>query len=515
MSDSRNSTIANNTVAMYIRMLLLMFVSLYTSRVVLNTLGVEDFGIYNVVGGVIVMVSFIRITMSGTIQRFIAYELGKKEIDESNLPQVFNASITVLVAIGLIIVLLTETVGVWFLNNKLNIPPDRMGAANWVLQCSMLTVVLNLLSVPYNALIIAHEKMKVYAYISIIEAILKLLMVYSLFISPFDKLKTYAVLSLVLSVGLRMMYQVYCVKKFGRIKYKFAKNIKSYSHLLSMSGWTMFGAVAAVSRTQGVNIVLNMFFSAVVNAAQGIAEQVNGALTGFVTNFQTALNPQLYKSHAIGDGEYFHSLIYRGSKFSYFLLLLLGLPLIIEMNYVLELWLKNVPDYAIIFCRLVLINALIDSLSGPLITAMMATGKIRNYQIVTGLILFSALPLAYIIIRLGAPPQGAVFASILTSVVALFSRLIFLRKTIKLSIKKFASKVIFNVLAITFMAVIIPYLTYISMDSSLLRLVAVTATSFSSSAILIFFYGLNKTERSFISDKISGLKSKIFVNGKK
>lgn len=510
MADARNNTIAHNTLTMYIRMLFLMLVSLYTSRVILNTLGVEDFGIYNVVGGVIVMVSFIRITMSGTIQRFIAYEIGKKEITESNLPKIFNASITILLGIGLIIVLLTETVGVWFLNNKLNIPPDRIDAANWVLQCSMLTVVLNLLSVPYNALIIAHEKMKVYAYISIIEAILKLLMVYSLFISPFDKLKTYAVLGLVLSVGLRLMYQVYCVRKFGRIKYNFDRDIHSYSHLLSMSGWTMFGAVAAVSRTQGVNIVLNMFFSAVVNAAQGIAEQVNGALTGFVTNFQTALNPQLYKSHATGDGEYFHSLIYRGSKFSYFLLLLLGLPLIIEMNYVLELWLKIVPDYATIFCRLVLLNALIDSLSGPLITAMMATGKIKNYQIVTGTILFSALPLSYLIIKLGAPPQGAVFASIFTSVIALFSRLIFLKRGINLSISRFAHKVIFNVLAITFVAIIPPYLIYTAMESSLLRLVAVTGISLSSSAILIFFYGLNKTERSFILDKVSGLKSKKF-----
>jgi O-antigen/teichoic acid export membrane protein len=355
-----NKRIAKNTLALYIRMLFMMIVSLYTSRVILHTLGVEDFGIYNVVGGVVSMFSVISGSLSAAISRFITYELGKG--DKDKLIRIFSSSVTIQIGLGLIILVLAELVGVWFLNDKMNIPDGRIYAANWVFQLSILTFIINLVSVPYNAAIIAHEKMSAFAYISILEVIAKLVIVYLLIISPIDKLIFYAILMATVALMVRFVYGYYCKRHFEECTYHFIFDKELLKKMFGFAGWNFIGAASSVLRDQGGNIIINLFCGPAVNAARGIAYQVNTAINGFVSNFMMALNPQITKSYASGERDYMMTLIFQGARFSFYILLLLSLPVIINVHYILTLWLKIVPEHTTFFVQLVLIFTMSESL---------------------------------------------------------------------------------------------------------------------------------------------------------
>ena len=370
--------IAKNTLMLYIRMLFGMAVSLYTSRVVLQVLGVEDYGIYNVVGGVVAMFSLLSTALSTSISRFVTFEIGKG--DEYNLKKVFTSSVAVMFALSIGIFIVAEIVGVWFLNTKMNIPAERMTAANWVLQCSLLSFIIGLISVPYNACIIAHERMSAFAYISILEVVLKLAVVYMLLVSPYDKLATYAVLLVVVALIVRLTYGQYCKRHFEESRYRFVHDKSLIKEMTGFAGWSFFGNGAYMLNTQGVDMLINIFFGVTFNAARGVATQVQNAVMQFVNNFTVAVNPQITKSYASGEREYMYKLVCRGAKYSYFLLLVFLVPIVCEADYILWLWLKVVPEHAPTFLRLALFSSLVMGMGNTLYTSIFSTGKISNYQ---------------------------------------------------------------------------------------------------------------------------------------
>src|SRR5690606_19286013 len=355
MSESKR--IVKNTMFLYIRMFLIMGITLYTSRIVLKELGVSDYGIYSLVGGFVAMLGFFNSAMSTATQRYLSFDLGKG--DYNQLKKTFSVTLTIHIAIAILGLLLAETIGLWYVNYKMVFPVDRVFAVNVVYQFSILTFVLNIIQVPYNALIIARERMNIYAYVSILEAALKLAIVFLLVFGT-DKLILYAILTFVVALIIRLIYQVYCRRQFQESRYKFEYNKAYYKELISYSGWNLFGNIAAVAKCQGVNIVLNLFFGTVVNAAYGITNQVYSAVNMFVSNFQLALNPQIIKNYSQGNLEQSHYLILQGSKFSFYLMLIIVSPIILNVDFILEIWLVNPPEYTSVFVQLCLLNILID-----------------------------------------------------------------------------------------------------------------------------------------------------------
>lgn len=504
---SNNKRIAKNTLLLYFRMLFMMAVSLYTSRVVLNALGVEDFGIYNVVGGVVAMFSMLSGSLSSAITRFITYELGTG--NRENLKKIFSSSVTIQIGLAVLIVLLAEAIGVWFLNMKMNIPDTRMTAANWVFQFSILTFAINLVSVPYNATIIAHERMSAFAYISILEAIGKLAIAFLIVISPIDKLIFYAILMCAVALVIRFAYGIYCKKHFEECTYHFIFDKELLKRMFGFAGWNFIGATSAVLRDQGGNVVINLFCGPAANAARGIAFQVNTAISGFVTNFMTALNPQITKSYAAGDRKYMMTLIFQGARLSFYMLLLLSLPVLINTHYILGLWLKIVPDHAVLFVQLILVFAMSESISNPLITAMLATGRIRNYQLVVGGLQMMNLPVSYILLRMGMFPEVVIVVAIVISQCCLAARLLMLRGMIGLSVRKYMKKVYMNVLAVTVIASVFPVLLASKMEESFLNFLLLCLIAVVCTGITIYNIGCNKDERQFILNKLNTIKSKL------
>lgn len=506
-TTENNKRIAKNTLLLYFRMLFLMAVSLYTSRVVLNALGVEDFGIYNVVGGVVAMFSVLSGSLSAAISRFITYELGKG--NQENLNKIFSSAVTIQLGLAGIIILLAETIGIWFLNVKMNIPEVRMEAANWVFQFSILTFAINLISVPYNASIIAHEKMSAFAYISILEAVGKLTIAYLIAISPIDKLIFYAILMCVVALIVRFTYGNYCKRHFNECTYHFIWDKQLLKSMFSFAGWNFIGASSAVLRDQGGNVVINLFCGPAVNAARGIAFQVNNAVNQFVGNFMTALNPQITKSYAAGDRGYMMTLIFQGARLSFYMLLLLSLPILVNTHYILALWLKIVPEHAVLFVQLILIFALSESISQPLITAMLATGKIRNYQIIVGGLQMMNLPLSYILLRLGYFPEVVIVIAICISQCCLAARLILLRGMIGLSITKYLKNVYLNIIVVCIIAVILPLISAYYIKESFINFILISLIAVICTLSSIYFLGCNNQEREFIHQKLGTIKSKI------
>lgn len=506
-TSDNNKRIAKNTLLLYFRMLFMMVVSLYTSRVILNALGVEDFGIYNVVGGVVAMFTVVSGSLSAAISRFITYELGKG--NQSKLNKIFSASVTIQVILALIVIVLIESIGVWFLNAKMTIPDNRIVASNWVLQFSIVTFVLNLVSVPYNAAIIAHEKMVAFAYISILEVVGQLLIALLIDISPIDKLIFYALLMCVVAIIVRVAYGVYCKRNFEECTYHWHWDKDILRTMFSFAGWNFIGTTSAVLRDQGGNIIVNLFCGPAVNAAKGISVQVNSAITAFVRNFMTAMNPQITKSYASGDIDYMMKLIYQGARFSFYLLLFLSLPVIVNTHYVLLLWLKNVPEHAVLFVQLILVFAMSESISNPLMTAMFATGKIRNYQIVVGGLQMLNLPISYICLWLGAIPESVLIVAIVISQCCFVARLSMLRSMIGLSFMKYLRHVYLNVVIVSIVAAIIPFLLSKTLSESFISFCILTMVAFVSTALTVSYVGCSKAERTFVAKKIEVIKSKI------
>ena len=504
--SSNNKRIAKNTLLLYFRMLVTMAVSLYTSRVVLNILGVEDFGIYNVVGGIVAMFGFINGSMTSATQRYLTFELGQN--NRAQLTKVFSTSLSIHGIISFLIIVLAETVGLWFLWNKMQIPADRMNAAFWVFQCSVAASVIMIMSVPYNAAIIAHERMSAFAYISIIEVSLRLLIVCFLRYFHTDKLILYAALIVIVQFLIRLCYSWYCNRHFNETKYRWSWDKGLFKEMTGFASWNMFGSLAAITFTQGLNLLLNMFFGPVVNAARGIAVQAQTAIGQFSSNFQTALNPQITKSYATGDMEYMHGLIFRSAKFSFFLLLLLSLPVLIETKAILTLWLKIVPDHTVVFLRIMLCTTWVYAVSNPLITAASATGKIKLYQSVVGGLLL-ILPISYLCLRFGLPAYSVFIVHFVMEITAQFARLLMLRRMIRLSLREYFAKVIWSISKVTAIALAVPLaVAYWQPGEGIWNLLTICLICAISTSMSVYWFGLTPGEKIYICSKVSSIASK-------
>lgn len=500
--------IAKNTLMLYGRMLFGMLVSLYTSRVVLQALGVEDYGIYNVVGGVVAMFSMISSSLSSSVSRFLTFELGKGDTD--GLKRVFSTSLSIQLVLAGIIVVLAETIGLWFLNTHMTIPANRLYAANWVFHASVLTFVINLLSVPFSASIVSHERMSAFAYIGILDVVLRLLIV--LFIAysglGFDRLIVYALLLVGVVCIMQAIYWRYCTRHFLECQLKLSFDVDYWKEMSSFAGWNFIGCTAGLLKDQGVNILLNLFLGPIINAARGIANTVNNVLSSFAGNFMTALNPQITKSYAAGDYSYMFSLVERGSRFSYYILLLFALPMLFEADFVLTLWLKHYPAHTVNFVRLILLVTMCDILSNTLINLQNATGKIRNYQLAVGGMLLMNFPLSYICLKIGFQPESTLIVALIVAVACLFLRLLFLRKMVGLSMRRYLHKVCGNVMCVTLAAVVLPTLLYLQMADGVVRFLLMCVLTTLCSALAIYFIGCNRNERNFIKSRIILIRQK-------
>lgn len=505
-TSDNNKRIARNTLLLYFRMLFMMTISLFTSRVVLNTLGVEDYGIYNVVGGIVAMFGFINGSMSSATQRYITFALGKG--DKSRLQTVFSTTLQIHTLIAGIIVLLGETVGLWFLYNKMQIPAERMDAAFWVLQASIISTVIMIISVPYNADIVAHEKMSAFAYISILEVMLKLAIVYMLVMFSFDKLILYAFLLLAVQILIRFCYSVYCNKHFEETRYKRVWDKALFKEMTGFAGWSMFGNLSAVLFGQGLNMLLNVFFGPVVNAARGIAVQVQNAIQQFVGNFQMALNPQITKTYAKGELNEMHKLMFRSARFSFFLLFFLSLPVLFETDFILTVWLKTVPDNTIVFLRIMICTSLIYTLSNPLIVANQATGNVRRYQAVCGTILLMILPVSYICLRLGCPAYSVFVVHFLMESLTQMVRMFLLRPLIGIRIRDYFRYIYLPVLLVIAISVILPTIVYFNMDDTVMRFLVVGIVCVLSVSVTAYTLGLSRNEQVFVKTKAISLLQK-------
>lgn len=419
-SSVNNKRIAKNTLYLYLRMLFVMAVGLYTVRLMLDILGVVDYGIYNVVGGVVTMFAFMKRTLSTSSQRYFSIELARG--DKERLNKWFCLNITTFLTIGAVITFFLETVGLWFLNTQMTIPAERLIAANVVFQLSIISFLFHIFSVPYLALIIAHEKMNVFAFVGILDAIGRLLIVFILMQLTYDKLIIYGILILLLSACVSFIYVQYCRKHYPESSYRWYWNTAEIRELLGFSGWHFLGTFSTSCRSQGINILLNMFFNPSVNAARAIAFQVNSHILQLHTNFFTAIKPQIYKSYAKGEFDELFKLIMRGTIISTFLVSIIIFPVLSSTSYILGLWLKEVPDYAVIFTQLALINGLVDATSGPPIAASLATGKIKKYMLTISLVILANVPISYVALLLGCEPTITMIISIMLSCIAIIAR---------------------------------------------------------------------------------------------
>lgn len=494
--------IAKNTLLLYLRMLFQLGIALYTSRAVLNALGVIDFGIYNVVGGIIVIFSFLNNAMASSTQRFLVYHLGTN--DSRKLKQIFSSAIIIHFVMAVVVVGLAEIMGLWFLQAKMIIPMERLEVAKWVFHLSVISSAITILSVPYNAAIIANERMGAFAAISIIETLLKLCVAIFISFCNGDRLLWYAGLLLGVSVIVRTIYGVYCSKSFPEAKLIFPRNNKLlYKEMTSFAGWSLVGNLSVVGYTQGINLLLNIFFGPAINAARGIAVQVQNAVYEFVRSFQTAVNPQITKSYAIGDLKSMHLLIYRSSKLSFYLTLMLSLPIIIETPYVLSLWLNIVPDYTVAFCRLTFISCMIESISNPFMIGASATGKIKKYHLIIGSILLLIVPVSYIFLKLGFEPIIVYIIDILIQFIAQIIRLFLCRHLFSLNILFYIKDVISRIVGVAVLSVVFSLLIdSLFIEINFINAIVVAFFSFISVCVVSYVIGLTKSERTFFNNKM-------------
>lgn len=490
---SNNKRIAKNTLLLYVRMLYTLFLSLFTARVILNALGFEDYGLYNVIGSIVSMFVFLRSAMGNSTNRYITYAIGKGNIND--VQKVFSLSIMIFTALALLIVLLCETIGLWFFYEKLSIPEGRMNAALWVYQFSIFTTALSVICVPYDAIIIAHERMNVFAYVQILNATLNLGIVYLVAISPFDKLIVYAFLLMLIQVMNRLIYGIYCGRHFPETKFLFIKDWSLMKEMTSFAGWSLIGNMIWVGYTQGINLMLNVFFGPVVNAARGISVNVQGAIKGFVTNFQMAANPQITKSYAKEDYSRLHSLIYFSSKFSFFLLLLMELPVFIEADTILKLWLVNVPDHTVAFLRISLLTMLIGALENPIGTANDATGDIKKYQIIAGCFNVFIIILSYIALRMGYAPESVFVIQLAITCIVQFVKVYIVKNKINLSIRQYTYHLVLPLIIATAASLILPVTIYFLLKQGVVRFIVVSFVSIISVVASAYLLGLTRTER--------------------
>lgn len=500
--------IAKNTLMLYVRMIFLMLIGLYTSRVVLEALGENDFGIYNVVGGVVAMFTIISGALTSAISRFITFEMGKGE--NAQLRKVYSTAVTIQVILAVVVVALAEPVGLWFIDSQMTIDPQRIPAARMVLHFSLLAFVINLMSVPQMASITAHEKMSAYAGIGIMDGLLRLGVALLILHSPIDRLVFYAILMACVVLMVRLAYGIYCRVHFAECRYRMIFDSSLMKEMFSFAGWNFIGVTSGVLRDHGGNILVNLFSGPAVNAARGVAVQLNGAVQGFVTNFMTAVNPQITKSYASGDHDYLFSLVRRSSKMSFCLLYLIALPVIFNADYLLDIWLKEVPQHASLFVQLFLVFALSESLSNPIITAMLATGKIRNYQLLVGGLQLLNVPVSYVFLKMGAPPEVTVVVAIVISQICLFARLYMLYRSTGFSVVHYIKDVYLRCLVgVVCTSVWLPLLLEQFKPEGFAGLCLSLAACLIVSSLSIWYLALSHNERNAIMSMISGKRDKI------
>lgn len=485
-----------------------MGVGLFTSRVVLNILGVDDYGIYNVVGGVVAMFSIVTASLSQAISRYLTYELGKD--DKERLHTIFCTSVNIQLLMSLIVVVLMEVVGIWFLNNKINIVSERMYAANWVFQFSILSFVVSLVSVPYNAAIIAHERMKAFAYVSILEAVLKLVLVIGLYFSNIDKLITYAFLMFMVSVIIRIVYGCYCKRHFAECQYALIFDKSLFADMTKFAGWNSVAATSYIFNTQGVNIISNLFFGVAVNAARGVALQVDSIIKGFVNNFTTAVKPQIIKSYSSGDYDYMSKLICSATKYSYYLMLFFALPFMFEAEMILKIWLNNYPAYAPSFVRLTMVITLIMILGDLLYTNVLAIGKLKNYVLLETCVSIFIFPLSYLLFFIGLPPEIPYILFALVYAILIGVRLIYLRREMFFPSMMYIKQTLLPTMSTTLLALVVPIVVkYVFLNEDTIGTFLLTIMLCILSTVLsIYFIGIDNTERLFVRDKLRRILKK-------
>lgn len=490
-------------------MFMILVVTLFTSRVVLRSLGVVDYGIYNVVGGVVAMMGIISGAMSAATSRFLTYELGRS--DYVRLRQIFSISLQIYGLLSIAYLLIGETFGLWFLNTQLVIPEERMVAANWVFQFSILAVILEMLTQPFQALIIAHEKMAVYALSTLFDAFAKLLIAYIICVITMDRLLLYGLL-ITCSIGLaRAFYVVYCLTYYKESHFICYFDKRLFHQLLSYSGWNLFGSASAIAKTQGLNVLLNMFFNPSVNAARGIATQINGALLQFEQSFYTAVRPQITKYYAQSDLKNMFNLVFRSGKMSFYLVLLLAVPIIIETPYIVELWLGQLPENVISFTRLIIAISAIESIAHPLMTSCHATGRVALYQSVVGLVMLLNIPISYVFLKLGFPPISVFVISFVISFVCLFLRVFVVKHVIKeFPAYKYIRDVIGVCIVTGCFSFILPIVLYKVLPYNFISLILVSFTSIFSVMMIAYFIGLNQSEKKFVQNMMSKIAYKIW-----
>ena len=509
MSDhsEANKRIAKNTMLLYGRMGLMMIISFFTARITLEALGVVNYGINNIVGGLVSMFAVISNSLSSSVSRFITFGLG--EGDKVKLNRIFITAVNIHIILAIIVVIAIETIGVWFLVNKMVIPPDRLTAAHWVLQCSTISFAIGLLSTPYNAAIIAHEKMGIYAYFSIFDAISRLAIVFSIKYYGGDKLILLAIISLFPTIIKQFYYQYYCRKSFSECHYKPLWDKILFKEMFSFAGWNFIGASSALLKDQGVNIAINLFHSPAVNAARGIAMQISSIIEQFTSNISIAVRPQITKEYAAKNYARMHNLMYIGTKAVYFLFMTISIPIFFEIETILCIWLGQVPQHTVLFTRLVLILCLSDIMSSTLIAAQWATGRIRNYQIVVGGTQMLNFPISYILLRLGFFPEVTLIVAIIISQLCLVERLFFTHRSVKLPSLKFTKEIYFNAIVVTITSAIIPAIFYFNIHNEIPRFFLVCISSVASSFAAIYVIGLKKDEKKLAIQYIQQLRNKL------
>ncbi|MCD7720762.1 MAG: oligosaccharide flippase family protein [Prevotellaceae bacterium] len=501
--DTYNSKrIAKNTLMLYVRMLFIMAVNLYASRVVLASLGVEDYGIYSVVGGIVIILSFLNGAMAGATQRFLNVEMGRGT--EETITRVFNTARVIHLLISLGVLLLAETVGLWYINKCMNISPERMTAANWVFQFSTLTFIVNVISVPYNATIVAHERMSAFAYISIYETVAKLAVAFSLAFIHSDRLIAYGALLMLMQVSVRLVYGAYCNRHFGECRRLTLRVDKALlREMFSFASWTVVGSLGFIFHTQGIALLINYFFGAVVNAAQGIANQVNNTVNQFVSNFLMAMNPQVVKSYAVGELEQMHQLVFRGCRFAFFLISFFVIPLTLEAPAILGLWLKTVPGYTVIFVRLVLLISLVNCYSSILAASQGATGRVKAYQLTLTVTGFLHLPLTALFYWLGFEPYYAMYVYFVIVVVLQATRIAFVSRSTHFPQMRFYREVVLLCLVVFLVSAVVPALLHLLLTPCLLSSAIVCLTSVVTTGLTALCIGMTRTERTKVLSNIS------------
>lgn len=499
MSD--NSRIAKNTVFMYIRMGITMLVGLYTSRVVLNVLGVDDYGLYNVIGGIISLFTVLNAALVNTTSRFITVSLAMD--DHMCTRQIFNMAFFIHFFVGLLIILLGETAGLWYLHNKLVIPEGREFAAECLYQFTVLSAFLTTLIVPYNAAVIAHEKINVYAIIQIIDVILRLFIVILLKYASIDKLIFYALLILLVTVFDFIITFIYCRKSFEETKYLFYWSWRVFKDILRFVGWALVGNFSNMFYTQGINLMLNAFCGPATNAARGIAVQVENMVRQFANNVQTAINPQIIKSYSKDNMDRMHDLICASSRYCYYLLLLFALPIMLETDYILHLWLGLVPEHTINFVRLTLLSVLLDAFVNPMFTANLASGKLNLYYIPVSIVSFSFMFITYFAIKQTRIPESVFICYLSMIVLGVIIRVFVMNKQVQLSVKRYFNSAILPALIVTVLSAIVPIILHVVIEGDVLRLLITTSASVMSTGFVVYFIGISEKERQFTNEFIA------------